>query len=238
MMNSGHRPIFRMIDEHVRRWQMLSDLHAEARCAEPLVAISRLPGCGGRAVAQALADRLGFVLFDKELVEEVAKRSRMSLSRVSALDEKARPMLDELVESLFEPHCQSEDYFRHLTHALLAIAERGRAVVLGRGAAFLLPPRSCLRVLLVAPLKARIQNLAERLGIPAAEARDRVLRVETDRRAFAMKHFHRDITDPSCYDIALNTGEIGVRALVDELQMAWAMLRERRLSLSPGAAAL
>lgn len=202
----------------------------ETRQPDPLIAISRLPGCGGYAVALGTADRMGFGLFDRELLEEVARRSHMSVSRVRFLDERVRPMIDEMIESLVLPGCQSENYFRHLSRALRSIVERGRAVILGRGASFILPPKTCLRVLLVAPLKARIRNLAERTGLSIAQARDRICRVEEDRRAFIMKHFRRDMTDPTHYDIVLNTEEVGVCGAVDEVRMAWTMMRDRCLS--------
>ena len=225
MMNIACRPLHRMVEDQARSWLMRLEPRAETCLAEPLVAISRLPGCAGRAVALELAGRMGLRLFDKEILEEVAERSHMSVSRVSFLDEKTRPMVDEWFESLIWPGRQCENYFRHLSRALLSIAERGRAVILGRGAAFILPPKTCLRVLLVAPLKRRIRDLADRMGLTLEDSRQRICRVETDRRAFITKYFRSDMTDPTHYDIVLNSEETGVRGAADQIRLAWTALR-------------
>jgi hypothetical protein len=39
----------------------------------------------------------------------------------------------------------------------------------------------------------------------------RVLRTESDRRAFIRKYFHSDIGDPANYDMVLNTGSLSDR---------------------------
>lgn len=227
-MHQPCRPIHRMIEDQVRRWEALGETHARAFMSEPVIAISRLPGCAGRSVAEELARLMGLELFDKELLDRVAERAHMSAEEVGAQDEKARPFLEELLESLILQRYAGEDYFRHLCRAVLAIAKRGRAVILGRGASFILPPKTCLRVLLVAPLPARVRSLSGRLGIGLEAARLRIVRVEADRRAFIRRHFHRDIADPTAYDFVLNTEELGVPETVDAIRMAWSMRCELR----------
>jgi len=227
-MHMPCRPIHRMIEDQVRRWEALGETRARAFMSEPVIAISRLPGCGGRAVVEELSRLMGLELFDKEIIDRIAERSHMSTEEVYALDEKCRSFIEEFVGSLIHQRYAGEDYFRHLCRAVLAIAKRGRAVILGRGASFILPPKTCLRVLLVAPLPARIHSLSGRLGIGLEAARLQIARVEADRRAFIMRHFHRDIMDPTAYDFVLNTEELGVPETVDAIRMAWSMRCELR----------
>ena len=59
MMNVACRHIDQMIESQVHRWQAQFDTHAKMCLAEPLIAISRLPGCAGRAIALKLALALG-----------------------------------------------------------------------------------------------------------------------------------------------------------------------------------
>jgi hypothetical protein len=99
MLNVTRRQIDQMIEAQVRRWQAQSNTPAKTSLAGPNIAISRLPGCAGRAIALELARRLGFCLFDKEILENVAKRSHMSVS---------------------------QDYFWHLSRSLRATAKLGR----------------------------------------------------------------------------------------------------------------
>ncbi len=66
----------------------------------------------------------------------------------------------------------------------------------------------------------RIQNVARDFGIAFDEAKRRVLRTESDRRAFVRKYFHADITDPVNYDLVLNTGSLSVGAAVKSIKSA------------------
>jgi len=227
-MHMPCRPIHRMIEDQVHRWEALGQTCARSFMVEPVITISRLPGCAGRAVAQELSGLMDFELFDKALLDGIAERTHMSAERVGELDDKVRSRLLELMESLIQQRYAGEDYFRHLCRTVLAIAKRGRAVILGRGASFILPPKTSLRVLLVAPLPVRIHSLSQRLGLSYDEARGRIARVEGDRRAFIMRHFHRDLTDPTAYDLVLNTEESGVCATVDAIRMAWGIKCEAR----------
>jgi cytidylate kinase len=97
---------------------------------------------------------------------------------------------------------------------VLAVAEKGRVVIVGRGANFILPPEDTFRVRIVAPLELRIQNLMSRYDIPLNEAKRRIRRTETDRRAFVRKHFHADIDDPVNYDLVINAGSLTIEAAV------------------------
>lgn len=68
----------KIIDEQVKKWEMV---RAEKRVEEetlPVITISREPGSGGRIVAQRLADRLGLDLFHQEIIHEMAKSARAS----------------------------------------------------------------------------------------------------------------------------------------------------------------
>ena len=73
---------------------------------------------------------------------------------------------------------------------------------------------------IVAPLEKRVENVARDFGVPAEEARRRVLRTESDRRAFIRKYFHADISDPANYDLVLNTGALNVDAAVEAVKGA------------------
>jgi cytidylate kinase len=62
------------------------------------------------------------------------------------------------------------------------------------------------------------------------EARRRVIRTESDRRAFVRKYFNTDIADPSHYDLIINTGTLSVDNAVDVISAALGCLVECRVS--------
>lgn len=98
---------------------------------------------------------------------------------------------------------------------MLTIARHGRAVIVGRGAQFILRPERTLRVRAFAPPEVRIARIAERDRISRDEARAVVLRHDAERNAFCRQHFNADPSDPHHYDLLLNTGTLSVETCAD-----------------------
>ena len=98
---------------------------------------------------------------------------------------------------------------------IATIGRHGRAIIVGRGANFVLPPEKRFRVRIVAPQELRVQNVARDLDIPVDEAKRRVIRTNSDRRAFIRKYFNADISDPINYDLVINTETLSVDAAID-----------------------
>jgi cytidylate kinase len=101
-----------------------------------------------------------------------------------------------------------------------AIAHHGGAVILGRGAHLILGQGEALRVLVVAPLEARVRAVMERERLGEREARRRIESVEADRKAFLMKHFHSDFADPAAFDVVVNTAVLGVDGACETIRTA------------------
>ena len=83
------------------------------------------------------------------------------------------------------------------------------AVLLGRGANWLLNPRYGLRVRTLAPLDTRVERVARAAGVETAAARDRVLEEDRSLSGCIRSAFGRDIDDPLGYDLVLNLGDLG-----------------------------
>ena len=203
------RTIDAIVEEQAHRWQLRrEDRGGEPR--RPVVTVSRLHGAKGGEVARTLASELGLDLFDREIIQRIAESTHLS-ERVVASLERDREVLTDWLASIATKNYLSPVEFRyHLSRVVGALAHHGGAVILGRAAHLVLGPGGALRVLVVAPLEARVRTVAERDGVDEREARRRIVSVEADRKAFLMKHFHADFADPSTFDIVLNTAVLGV----------------------------
>lgn len=104
---------------------------------------------------------------------------------------------------------------QHLVKVVNTIADHGRAVIVGRGANFILPPEERFSVRIVAPLEIRIQNVARAYNVPAEKARKRVIGRESRRSAFIRKSYNADISDPQNYDLTINTGRVRIETAVE-----------------------
>ena len=76
------------------------------------------------------------------------------------------------------------------------------------------------RLRIVASQNARIANVARAFNVSAEDAKRRIFRTESDRRAFIRKYFAADITDPINYDLVINTGELDIDKAVEAVMVA------------------
>jgi cytidylate kinase len=203
------RSIEALVEEQAHRWQLVrGERHEEQR--GPVVTVSRQHGAGGAEVARKLAADLGLDLFDREIIQRIADSTHLSERVVSSLDEKDRELLADWLSALSSrSYLSPMEYRYHLARVVGAVAHHGGAVILGRGAHLILGQGEALRVLVVAPLESRVRAVMTREGLSDREARQRIVTVEADRKAFLMKHFHADFADPTTFDLVVNTAVLG-----------------------------
>ncbi len=181
-----------------------------------VVTVSRESGSGGSEVATEVARRLKFDFFDRNVTDYIARRAKVDKEVVESVDLQTRKRLQELVQSLTSSQYMTQSsYFRHLIEVITLIGERGNAVILGRGANFILPAERTLRVRVFAPLELRIERMARRNHVSLKDARAKVLSLDADRANFVRSHFFQDASDLDHYDLALNTAYMSVDACAD-----------------------
>jgi cytidylate kinase len=210
-----------IIEEQIKRWQVMQTQKAAEKIKVSVITVSREAGSGGMAIAEKIADSLGFDLFHQQIVDGMSESADVSKIWLESLDETGVTTLDEWITSFVnDRHLWPDQYMKHLMKIIGTIGKHGRAVIVGRGANFLLPPETRLRVRIVAPMELRVKNLTERFNVSADEAKRRLIKTESDRRAFVRKYFNEDIADPSNYDIVLNTGTFDIDRAVEVIKTA------------------
>lgn len=204
-------------------------LVAAERFSKPFITIARDPGSGGKLVGQEVAKRLGFTFYDNELIEEIAKSTKLRKSVLDQVDEKGRTALQDLVQGLINPNYVSDiTYFTALCKVILSLAYRGNVVILGRGANFITPFAQGLHVRITAPTQVCIQRAMDFEGHSYTVAKEIVQKDETDRREFVKQYFDKDIRRADYYDLTINTtfyrphetAEIVIRAFEQKFKKA------------------
>lgn len=201
-----------LVAQRVSEWQMRSRMGEERPASSqgpcPVITLSREVGSGGGEIAEILASELRWDLWDRRLVDEIARTAHVRASVVQSLDEHTMSEISLIAHELMGARLLDTGYRRHLAEIILTIARHGKAVIVGRGANYLLP--RALNVRVIAPLDQRAERLARREQIPVAEARKRCVACDRERADFVRHLFHRDINDPQCYDVVINTGNLNV----------------------------
>jgi len=224
-----------------RHWQ---ERHGElpgSEAAGPTaftIAVSRESGTYGAAIAREVANRLGWPVYDRELLQRIADDMGVRQKLLESVDERRVGWVSECLAGLFAvPRVNQFAYVRQLVETMLSLAAHGECVIVGRGSALVLPRATTLRVRVVAPREHRINEVQREHGITFKEAAARVESTDRERDRFVRDHFQIDPIDPANYDLILNTERFSVAACADLVVAALDHLRKRALSNRPAQAA-
>ena len=192
------------------------DAGLEAKPYVPVVTVSIDPGSGGSLVAKQVAERLEFDFFNREIIREIAASVQINPAVIEHIEKERHSGVEDLIDSCVrDTYLWPGMYLEHLERVLYILGEQGRAVVVGRGANFILPADQRFSVRVTAPLETRIENIVKAFGVPPAKAKKRIKGREEKRTAFIKKSFHKDVRDPLNYDMVLNTGWLRIGDCTD-----------------------
>lgn len=182
-----------------------------------IITIEREYGSGGGEIAQALANQLGWKLWDQLLTEEIARLARCPKAVVEAREEKNDPLYYRLLKSFMRGSYEgsinapklnlvdSETILKVTKRVVEHAAESGNCVIVGRGSQQFLKDRpDTLRVFLYAPREDKVRRLIAR-GKTEKEAEQLVGTVDRERADFIQKYFNVEWPDRAIYHAMMNT---------------------------------
>ncbi len=179
-----------------------------------VITISRQLGSLGDEVASATAERLGYRLVVRELINQAARRAGAPEAALAAIDE-----LGLLGACPSAQACRA--YNRAVAQVIQELAAEGNVVIVGRaGQAVLEDFPSVLHVRVVAPAALRAQRVAARHGISLEAARAQIIASDQFRKRYVKRFFHVAWDDPDLYDIIINTRRIDSAAAAEVLAAA------------------
>jgi cytidylate kinase len=196
--------------EFQRRKEREASHHGSSKRMKPTITISREFGCEAFPMAEHLKELLEkrtgeqWLLMERKLLEEVARNHNLSENILQGLGEKSR-FLDEILAT-FSPRWKSEkDYFRLLCRHIVALANLGNVILMGRGSAFITRPmKNCSHFRLYASAEFKARSVSHRLDITAEEAEKLIAREQKLRDRFIRDFLDRDANDLSVYNLAIN----------------------------------
>ncbi len=182
-----------------------------ARPRGPVVAISRQAGARGTTIARKVGEILDWQVFDSDTLDYLDQNETARAQLLADVPADALAWAEAQFARLLRSRVPgAEGDALRSVRLVLAVAARGNAVVVGRAAGFLLPPETTVHVRVVAPLEARVAYLAQELRLTRPEAVEEV-RARDERRAlFLDTTLAADPTDPTAYDVVVNSDRLGV----------------------------
>ena len=139
-----------------------------------IITIGREHGSCGHDIARALAEELGYVCLDKEIVDAAAENSEYSREILNSYDEKrVSPYIVPVPHylGLNESFRLNMQVASAQFEAIRRLADRDNSIFVGRCADYVLRGRkNLLRVFIMADEDFRIRTVMERKGLSEAEA--------------------------------------------------------------------
>lgn len=189
------------------------------RSTANMLTISHQYGSGGSRIARELGRRLGWSVWEKEIVRQIASQYKVSEEYVEAKDERVDSFIERMVglfglggfESAYEvppPLWLNDAQLVRMTRGLVEdVAKEGRAIIVGRGGNHILAkqPRT-LHVFLFAPLEIRIQRVMAAEGLNHSAAEQRIAGMDKLRADYVHTFYHADWRDPATYNLLIDTG--------------------------------
>jgi hypothetical protein len=182
-----------------------------------IITIEREYGCGGGDIAQLVANRLGWKLWDERLTEEIARLANCPKAVVEAREERNDPLYYRLFKSFLRGSYEgsinapklnlvdSETILKTTRRVVEHAAEKGNCVIVGRGSQQFLKNRpDTLRIFLYAPREDKVRRLLGR-GKSEKDAEELVDTVDRERADFIQKYFDSEWPDRPIYHGMLNT---------------------------------
>ena len=208
-----------------------------------IITIEREFGSGGAAIAQKVASRLGWKLWDQLLTDEIARRMDCARSLVEEHEEQRDSASYRLFKafmrgsfegSLNAPRLKmvDTDCVREVTQKVVReAADAGNCVIVGRGSAYYLGDRhDAFHVFVYAPFQDKVRRLqaagnSEKRAIELAET------VDVNRAAFIKQYFNVDWPERHRFHLMVNSS-LGEDLAVGTILCAMEGLSRQRVAAS------
>jgi cytidylate kinase len=195
---------------------------------DPYVAISREAGVDAAEIAEAVALKTSWKVFDRALLDYMVEHYHWSRVALDSVDERTVSWFHETFGKFLDQQLVSQAEFVHrLGKIVLLAAQHESMVFVGRGAQFILPRELGVAVRLVAPRKQRVQRIMAGRQCSRRDAEKFIDETDKGRAEFVQRYFHRDVADPHLYDLVINLEYLPREAAVELIVNEAARLRER-----------
>ena len=177
-----------------------------------VITISRQFGSMGRSIAQALAQQLNIDFYDRDIVEETARRMGLPVSVISDTEENAKSVYFRRIYPLGMgvPNLRDE-IFLVQKNIIRDLAAKSSCIVVGRcGGSILADMPTRLGVYVYAPYSQRLQNCTQKLGMDEATARRMIREVDRARELYHRRYCPEVKDVFTDHDLMLDSSRFGV----------------------------
>ena len=197
-----------LADRYIREWDergLKEKREAPKPTMPAAICFSRKIGVGALEVADILAEKMGYWLVDREILEHIASQAKLSKKTVAIFDERYPGKINEFLSFVFgEKAFIKSDYARNLFSAVYSMAGLEPTIFVGRGAHLLLPRGRVLAVRCICSKGHRISRLAKIFNVQKKEAESKLDQIDKEQKEFFKTVYGKKDASPYEFDIVIN----------------------------------
>lgn len=189
-----------------------------------VITITREFGSLGRPIAQRMSELLGIEFYDRDIVEETAKKLALPTSTIEEEEEVAStPTTPNHFYRMAFPlgggaSTVQNKIFEAQKNIINFLVDRESCIVVGRCADFILSEHeNAMHIAIYAPYAERVKNSIEELGLTELEAKRMVKDVDIARVAYHMEYAGFKPNDSRFKDIMIDSSFLGVEGTAQYL---------------------
>lgn len=192
-----------------------------------IITIGRQFGSGGKEIGIRVAKELGIPFYDKEILQQAAKKSGLCEKILENFDERPKSLLYSIAMDSYMfalPGTGAGDSLEQQVYlatfnTIRQIAAEGPCVIIGRCADYALADNpDHLSIFIHAPLEDRIRRVSQRQSLPPEKARALITKTDKRRASYYEYYSSRRWGAVDSYDFCLNSSFLGLGRTVELIQ--------------------
>lgn len=189
-----------------------------------IITIGRQFGSGGKEIGIRVAKELGIPFYDKELLQEAAKKSGLCEQIFESFDERPKSLLYSIAMDSYMfalpgtgvGDSLEQQVYLATFNTIRHIADQGPCVIIGRCADYILREHeNCLNVFVHADKAARIKRIVGLGHCEEKKAPDFVTKKDKQRANYYNFYSNNRWDDLLNYDLTIDTSRFSVDMAVD-----------------------
>lgn len=185
-----------------------------------IISISREYGSGGHEIGRKLAEKLSIPFYDRNLLDEIAKKSGSDVSDLVEYDEKPKHFFGSRTVRGYSNN--PAENIAELQFALLKskAADDDSFVVIGRCSDEIfdsIPGVNVLKVFISGDWDFKVRRVVEKRSMDEKLAEKTILRHDKNRIAYHDHFCEHRWGDARSYDLSVNASKLGIDGTVDML---------------------
>lgn len=187
-----------------------------------IITIGRQFGSGGHEIGRKLAEKLGFEIYDKELLKLQAQHSGIAEKVLESYDESpTSSLLYSIVMDVYPSMnyvgtSLNQQVYQAQFDSISKLQEKGNCVIVGRGADYILRDYpNLISVFIHADIMERARRVAEFEKVSVEKAKDIITKADKKRAGFYNFQTDKKWGQASSYMLSIDSGVLGYEGTVD-----------------------